>query len=608
VRDKRLSGRPLTSQKGTPGEDPAGVRRREERPVFRRRLPDGTTYPYPHPTMMRMTRRTDLASDGSSWPHGSRATFRAPGMPLFAGLLLAGLSIPAAHAAGTSAPFMEPVMEPGSDTISVVGVWQGSLEVPPGIRLPLVFYIDAVPEGGLTASMDSPSQGAMNIPVPVVRWDGTALRLELPALGAVFEGSPAQAPPRAETWLPVQVDTLTGTWQQGGLTFPLVLARTDAAPDLSRPQHPERPFPYREEEVRLRNETAGIDLAGTLTLPPTPTPDPARPGDPPLTGRGFPAAILLTGSGPQDRDETILGHKPFLVLSDHLTRQGLAVLRFDDRGVGDSGGNFAAATSRDFAGDAAAALAWLRSHPEIDPEAIGFVGHSEGGLLITLLLGEGSPGGQVPADPFAFAVFLGGPALPGGEILFLQAEAVARASGAGENQVEAILRFQERMQQVIREEVDPERRQERLDAVLRSSLDEMEPAERTAQGIPPGQEDAWVEAQLAAISSDWFRTFVAYDPRPSLREMTVPVLALFGELDLQVPASRNAAEMAAALQAAGNGDATILVLPGLNHLFQTAGTGSPAEYAVIEETLAPAALQRISSWILERFGSGTRAP
>ena len=493
-------------------------------------------------------------------------------------LCLPGLPVPSLQAQG--------------DTASVVGTWQGSLEVPPGTRVPLVFHVKPAPDGGLAATMDSPSQGAMGIPVAVVRWDGTTLRLELPALGAVFEG----ARPAGEDLPGTRPETLSGTWQQGALAFPLFLTRSDQAPSLSRPQHPARPFPYREEEVRFRNDGAGIDLAGTLTLPP------AR-GEP---GRGFPAAILLTGSGPQDRDETILGHKPFLVLSDHLTRQGVAVLRFDDRGVGDSGGDFAAATSLDFAGDAAAALAWLRTHPEIDADAIGFVGHSEGGILITLLEGEESPGGQVPGDPFAFAVFLGGPALPGGEILLLQAEAIARASGAGEDQVELLLRFQDRMQEVIRNEADPERRLERLEAVLRASLDEMDPADRTAQGIPPGQEDAWVEAQLTAIASDWFRTFVTYDPRPALREFTVPTLALFGELDLQVPPTENAAEMRAALQAAGNPDVTIHIFPGLNHLFQTAETGSPAEYATLEETLAPAALERISGWILERFAPGTR--
>jgi pimeloyl-ACP methyl ester carboxylesterase len=496
-----------------------------------------------------------------------------------------------------------PSLQAQGDTASVVGIWQGSLEVPPGTRIPLVFQISPGPEGGLAATLDSPMQGAMGIPVPVVRWDGTTLRLELPALGAVFEG----ARPEGEDQPGTRPATLSGTWQQGALAFPLLLTRTDLAPSLPRPQHPARPFPYREEEVRFRNDGAGIDLAGTLTLPPAPRPVVAQPGDSARTGPGFPAAILLTGSGPQDRDETILGHKPFLVLSDHLTRQGVAVLRFDDRGVGASGGDFAAATSLDFAGDAAAALAWLRAHPEINADAIGFVGHSEGGLLITLLEGEESPGGQVPADPFAFAVFLGGPALPGGEILLLQAEAIARASGAREDQVELLLQFQDRMQEVIRDEADPERRLERLEAVLRMSLDEMDPVDRTAQGIPPGQEDAWVEAQLASIASDWFRTFVIYDPRPALRATTVPVLALFGELDLQVPPAENASEMRAALEAAGNPDVTIHIFPSLNHLFQTAETGSPAEYAILEETLAPAALERISGWILERFGRDTRA-
>jgi uncharacterized protein len=303
---------------------------------------------------------------------------------------------------------------------------------------------------------------------------------------------------------------------------------------------------------------------------------------------------LITGSGAQDRDETIMGHKPFLVLADHLTRRGIAVLRSDDRGVGGSEGDFAAATSLDFAGDAAAAVAWLRSRPEIDPDRVGLVGHSEGGMIAPIVALEY---GNV-----AFLVLLAGPGLPGDEILELQGAAIARTMGSDEETIRESQRLQRLLFQAILEEKDQEARTSRMEGMLREWIEATPMEERGAQGVPQGGEEAWIRSRVALAASDWFRTFLMHDPRDHLRRVQVPVLALFGELDLQVPPNENVAAIEAVVRESGHPDFTIRVLPRLNHLFQTAETGAPAEYGRIEETLAPAALEAVSSWILERAG------
>jgi uncharacterized protein len=457
---------------------------------------------------------------------------------------------------------------------SVEGTWRGTLSPMAGVELRLVFHIHRDEAGLLNATMDSPDQGATGLPVQQVTFVGDSLDIQMPQIQGRYRGVLA-----AE-------DTIRGTWTQMGQEMPMDLIRGDGD-DRRRPQEPRPPFPYLEEEVRYPNSEAGIHLAGTLTLPEGPGP--------------FPAVALITGSGPQDRDETIMGHKPFWVLADHLTRRGIAVLRSDDRGVGESEGDFASATTRDFAGDADAAAAWLRKHREVDPDRVGLIGHSEGGIIAPMV--------AVERGGVAFTVLLAGPALPGEELLYLQGAAVARAMGQDEDAIQASLDVQEAVFQVILEEEDPERRRERAGAVLREYLDGFSPEERRAQGIPEGGEEAWIQSQLAVSASPWFRYFLGYDPRAHLERLEVPVLALFGELDLQVPPAQNLPAMEEALTRAGSPDATVLELPGLNHLFQTAETGSPMEYARIEETFAPAALEVISDWILERFGArGPRSP
>jgi pimeloyl-ACP methyl ester carboxylesterase len=348
----------------------------------------------------------------------------------------------------------------------------------------------------------------------------------------------------------------------------VVFTRRDAAASARRrPQEPHPPFPYRSEEVSFANPRAqGVTLAGTLTLPQ---------GDGP-----FPAAILITGSGAQDRDEALMGHKPFAVLADYLTRHGIAVLRYDDRGFGRSTGNFSGATSADFATDAAAAYAFLRARPGIDHDAIGFIGHSEGGMVGPLAAPD-SPGA-------AFMVLLAGPGTRSRDLMEAQRRAIGQSMGMTEAELDRAGPIQARLTEIAAGNLT----QAEAEAAMHAAI----PDEALARsGVTPAQRDMLI----ARTSDPWFRWFLRYDPAPALSALHMPVLALNGSLDRQVLAQANLAGIRAAL--AGNPDVTATELPGLNHLFQTARTGGMGEYADLEETMAPVVLETVTEWIRTRF-------
>lgn len=439
----------------------------------------------------------------------------------------------------------------------IVGAWLGTLNAGP-IKLRVAFHLTAT-ENGLSATMDSIDQNAKGIPVTSVTLSGASLTLEVKQLGGKYEGKVAAGS-----------DTIEGAWSQGGTSMPLVLKRVKdaAALELRRPQNPVKPYPYREEDVSYDNPAAGIKLAATLTVPP---------------GQGpFPAVLLITGSGPQDRDESLMGHKPFLVLADHLTRKGIAVLRVDDRGIGKSGGSFATATTADFATDAEAGLAYLKTRPEVDPRKIGLIGHSEGGIIAPMVAAR-------HAD-VAFIVMMAGSGVPGDEILVAQVALIAEASGASREQVEGIAADERELLGLIKTETD-------------AAIMEKKVREKLAGKMPEAQ----LGPQLKAIASPWFRYFLTYDPAPALSKLRCPVLAINGDKDTQVSPKQNLPAIRKALEAGGNKNFEVVELPGLNHLFQTAKTGAPAEYGQIEETMSPVALSKISSWIVKQTGTSAAA-
>lgn len=448
-----------------------------------------------------------------------------------------------------------------SEEADITGIWQGALSIQ-GMELRIVIHISADSTGALTATMDSPDQGATGIAVSKVIFDGDSLRLEVAVVRGFFEGK-------------FLADSLQfdGKWSQGGFSLPLKLAKIEKVPEIKRPQVPEKPYPYDEEEVLYKNEKADIELAGTLTTP---------------KGDGsFPAVLLISGSGAQDRDETIFNHRPFLVLSDYLTRQGIAVLRVDDRGVGGSGGSVSQSTSEDFAGDVLSGIEFLKTQPKINKKKIGLIGHSEGGIIAPMVAAK--------SKDVAFIVLMAGTGLTGEEILYLQAALIYKANGATDEAIAENRAQQEQLFSIMKTEKDDSVAAEKIKEVVKKSFDKLSDEERKQAG----DIESLADGQAKQLLSPWFKFFISYDPKPALKKVKCPVLAINGSKDLQVPPKENLEAIEQALKAGGNKSVTIKELPEINHLFQTSTTGSPTEYGKIEETIAPVALHKMRDWILE---------
>lgn len=445
-----------------------------------------------------------------------------------------------------------------SQTASPAGVWEGALSAGT-MKLRVAVHIAAEAGGKFSAKMDSLDQNVRGIPITEVFWEPPSLRLALPPLQANYLGEMGAAG-----------DTITGTWSQGGQQLPLVLKRVEKVTELVRPQTPRPPFPYREQSVTVRNPADNVALEGTLTLPP------------PGAGLKFPALLLISGSGPQDRDETIFAHKPFAVIADTLTRQGFAVLRLDDRGTGKSKGDFRSATTADFRADASAALDFLRARDGIDPKRVGILGHSEGAIAGAMIAAE-------RPDDVAFLITIGGPGIPMAKLLIEQGDAVLKAQGAPDDVLRKQRATQEAMFPLLLSSKGSIEIKSELDAILKT--DELPAAEKSV-----------ADAQLSQALSPWFRALLAIDPAKYFEKVRCPVLAINGEKDTQVVASSNLAGIAAALKRGGNANVQTATLPKLNHLLQTATTGSPSEYSNIDETIAPEALRHIGEW-LSQFAS-----
>jgi pimeloyl-ACP methyl ester carboxylesterase len=446
------------------------------------------------------------------------------------------------------------------------GIWEGKLSITGGMELRIVLKVEKGKDGVLKASLVSPDQSPIGIPIPWIELKDGELTFESKRIGAKYIGKRTK-----------EGNAFAGSLMQSGAKMPLVLKKTTKMSERRRPQTPKPPFPYRSEDVTYANKAAGIKLAGTLTIP---------------SGTGpFPAVILLTGSGAQDRDETLLGHKPFLVLADYLSRRGIAVLRVDDRGIGGSTGSISQSTTEDFAGDALAGVAFLRGRKEIDPHKIGMAGHSEGGLIGPIAAARSRPG------DVAFIVMMAGTGLPGSEIMFAQGRLILKANGAPEEALKAERRLQASLFQIIEEGKDEKTMRSKAVAAFKEVLAAMPSEDRKALG---DVDNAISEAGLARINSPWFKFFLQFDPRTVLSKVRCPVLALNGEKDLQVPPKENLAEIAKALKAGGNDRVKTAELPGLNHLFQPCKTGAPSEYAAIETTIDPSVLKIMGDWIIEQ--------
>lgn len=453
------------------------------------------------------------------------------------------------------------------DLKEIEGLWLGTLQVQGGMEVRLLFNVSTSSDGSVNVTMDSLDQGVKGIPVDVITYKDGNLHMGIKSIRGTFDGT-----------LQDDGKTIEGEWKQSGLALPLMLSRINEIPDTRREQDPVKPYPYSEEEVSYENKEAGVKLAGTLTIPQSEGP--------------FPAVILISGSGQQNRDEELLGHRPFLVLSDYLTRRGIAVLRVDDRGTGGSTGNFSQATSEDFAGDVLAGIEYLKSREDIDSTRIGLIGHSEGGLIAPIV--------AVESPDVAFIVMMAGPGITGEEILYLQSDLISRAEGVDNETIARNNALMKSIYSVIKEEQNDNIAAEKLQKLILDEVANMSEEEKQNSGFSEDDLDSQVNSQVQNLISPWMRFFLTYDPAPTLMKVKCPVLAINGEKDLQVPPEENLRAIEEALKAGGNRDYTVKELPGLNHLFQTAETGSPSEYAKINETISPKALELIGDWILER--------
>jgi uncharacterized protein len=445
----------------------------------------------------------------------------------------------------------------------IVGLWQAPL-LTPQRTLRIVIKLLINPGGDIRGTLDSPDQGLQGLPLEKITFQSDVLAFDFPAGQAHYEGHLTRHP-----------DKIEGTWSQAGRTASLTFERIEQVPAMvDRPQTPHPPYPYKTEQVSYSNDEANIRIAGTLTTPSGPGP--------------FPAALLLTIAGPEDRDETNGTHKHFLVLADYLTRHGIAVLRSDNRGVGESTGDYYKATIHDRAEDALAALRFLKSRAEVDSKRIGLIGNSEGGEVASLAASRSSE--------VAFVVMLAAPGLAGAELIRNQTESLATLQGYSAEQKRIVLERAEAIFVILGEETNNEKAITRLKELAKGSRI---PTPKVANLAASNS----LEAELLMYVSPWYRDMIVYDPRPTLALVRCPVLAINGGSDVVVEPHKNLTELQRALVQGRNPDYTVMQLPGLNHLFQTAQTGSPSEYGLIEESFAPLALRIVSDWIRQRFRS-----
>ena len=445
--------------------------------------------------------------------------------------------------------------------------WIGEIEM--GGMKPVMQFRIMTKESGGKAYFDSVTEGQTGFAAKFQHKDGE-LQFEVDQIDLEFRGKLNDAGDKAE-----------GIWSQGGRELPLTLEKKATEYDNknvwgNRPQRPVAPFPYDAVEVSFENKRDSLILAGTLTLPKTPGP--------------HPAVILISGSGPQDRDESIMEHKPFLVIADYLTRRGIAVLRYDDRGTAESTGKFSEATTEDFAHDASAAVEFLKKHSKIDSSKIGLAGHSEGGLIAPIVCGL--------RDDVAFVALLAATGIDGKAIVVSQSVAMSEAEGIEESELKMSKILTPVMVDLAMSgalSIDDPKMKEAIKQAL-ATLPESEREEK-AEEIRDS-----LKTQLPRLQGKWMAYFLKYDPYPALTKMKCPVLAIIGSKDTQVLPKLNMPKIKQALKEGGNANATFVELEGLNHLFQKCETGGMSEYSTIQETVNPEALAKIGDWMVEQTG------
>ncbi len=438
-----------------------------------------------------------------------------------------------------------------------LGFWNGNADFS-GMPLRAEFEIISLTDKNNHGIFRSPDQGDGSIPIENVTVSGEKIRIDLPSIELYFEGN-----------LEIDANVIHGNIYQRGSAHPCTLQREKIEKSVNRPQEPLPPFSYYTEDVVFENKAAGIKLVGTLCLP---------------NGDGeFPIAILISGSGPQDRNEEILGHKPFLVLADHLAKNGIGSLRFDDRGVAESEGDFSIATSADFASDVNAAIEYLKMRKNSGP--IGLIGHSEGGLIAAIVAASN--------EQVAFLISLAGTGVKGDKILHKQSIDIALSEGLNVKTAETQANQSAELLSIIQNEADSA-----LASVLASKKFDDLFSEYRAM-IP--DYEAFKTEQIKSMNNRWMRYFLQVNPVDYWRKVTCPVLAINGTKDTQVNYEENLNAIEQSLMVSMNEDFSITSLRNHNHLFQRTESGRPSEYGSIEETMSEISLELISEWLRARF-------
>ncbi len=442
-----------------------------------------------------------------------------------------------------------------------IETWQGLL-VAGEKQYDLQFRIFSDDANNLTVKHDSIGENVGGISAEITSEAGS-LAFKIPATSAEFTGVKS-----------ADGNVVEGTWKQGGGEYPMTISKVAIEEtrdwQIKRPQTPQPPFDYSTRDLVLSGGAADVTLAGTLTAP---------------NGAGpFPLVILISGSGPRDRDETIEGHKPFLVIADYLATGGIACFRYDDRGVGGSTGDFNSATTADLANDAGAVVEFLRTQPLVDPARICLMGHSEGGVIAPIVASS--------REDIAAIVLLAGTGVDGRQISLNQSELLMRAEGYSEGKIEVNSLLLTRM-------YDHQHAGGKFDDPFIIALTDEVTDFMLKNEIEGSVDEVAKTIKQAAmqVESPWFKFFVTLNPAVALSRTRCPVYAVVGSRDLQVDPNLNLPAIEAALNAAGNKQFKIEVFPGLNHLFQTCESGSVSEYRTIEETFSPTALDKITAWV-----------
>ncbi len=447
---------------------------------------------------------------------------------------------------------------------NLTGKWEASLNFP-NVKYKLILDFINDKDNNISMKLSSPKQRVYDMQADSLSIKGTEISFVLPKFNVSFNGN-----------YDLDSNIIKGTWKQEKFKVPIAFYREGELERIERPQYPQKPYPYNSENVIIDNPDANVQLAGTITFPKEKGP--------------FPAILLINGSGPQDRDETIYNHKPFLVIADYFTRKGFAVLRVDDRGYGASTGKYNNSTTNDFADDAEHSIDYLKTRKEVDPNKIGLIGFNEGGIIAAMVDSE--------IKDINFIVLLATPGLTGKDVLLAQTKTLQKAQGVSEKEIEQDYKINNKVFSIVQSTKDSVKAINEIQKTLKDFVSTLSDSEKTQRKYS----EYTIANKARFMMTPWFRYYLSFNPTSALEKINCPALVLYGQNDLQIEPKKNLNAVVNAIEKGGNHNVESQIIPGLNHLFQTSKSGLPEEYSKIKETFSPKALEIIYNWIEKTLG------